>query len=505
MTGNNRFISSVPEPGCHGPDRSATLCHDRLERPQRQRDEHHVEEHQHGQPCARHGHVDVSLEQRRRAAHPRNDYRNRDGIQQHRQQHVPAARAYEHGANNRPTAVNPTVPDTSSPSIRNGVREERRLEHERDQRDDDDFGPPEQQEHADQFAHVEGRPVTGAIMSARNVSLCRSRSKARPAPACPRRRWQSTGCRRRILDRPSLPHEPEGEHQHARYREEHRRVQDIFSRLRTSQQVLPTTSQTVSRKGPMPHVPVAQRRRKRRHAARPGAGPRWSPGSHSCTAHRRRSSNLLGHTWVVTENESPPALRSPLQAGSEARAWRVIEPGERLVEQPQRGSCSRARSRREALAHCRAKSRDRVRRSRLWLSSARSGRPRPGRATSGSGRCGREQQVRGGRQRPGTRRGRAPAGRCASQAGADVARHDRRTARCRTRGSRSVAVIERSVDVAGPVWGEERDDFAGVALERHAVHARDGRTKVGGPRDVSDVKSMRAADAVSRRLLCPLA
>ncbi len=47
-------------------------------------------------------HVDVRLQQRRRAANSGNDDRNGDRIQQHRQQHVAAARPDEHRGEQRP-------------------------------------------------------------------------------------------------------------------------------------------------------------------------------------------------------------------------------------------------------------------------------------------------------------------------------------------------------------------------------------------------------------------
>jgi len=80
-------------------------------------------------------------------------------------------------ANNVPTAVNPPCPTPAAPASER-VREERRLEHERiTGRADFDR---RQQEHADQLAHVDAGRSRAPSMSARNVSLCRSRSKARP-------------------------------------------------------------------------------------------------------------------------------------------------------------------------------------------------------------------------------------------------------------------------------------------------------------------------------------
>src|SRR5687767_11953104 len=53
-----------------------SVRHHRLERPQRQRDEHHVEAHEQREPELQDGHVDLGLQERTRAANSRNHDRN---------------------------------------------------------------------------------------------------------------------------------------------------------------------------------------------------------------------------------------------------------------------------------------------------------------------------------------------------------------------------------------------------------------------------------------------
>ena len=89
-------------------------------------------------------------------------------------------------ANSVPTAANPSVPAASRAPSGQRMREQRRLEHQRHERDDDRLDRREQQQHAGQLADIERRPIERApACSARSVSFCRSRSNVRPSASVP--------------------------------------------------------------------------------------------------------------------------------------------------------------------------------------------------------------------------------------------------------------------------------------------------------------------------------
>ena len=137
------------------------------------------------------------LQQRRRSPYARNDHRNGDRIQQDRQHHVARPRADEHRREQRPDRREA-----------DGAGDEQRREQERPRRSigawnssatsghEHRFGEQQQQHDAEQLADVDARDAPPARAAAPAASRCsaRARTSAR-APACPRKRWQSTGCR----------------------------------------------------------------------------------------------------------------------------------------------------------------------------------------------------------------------------------------------------------------------------------------------------------------------
>ncbi len=155
-------------------------------------------EHQHREPGPRHRQVGVRLQQRRGAAHPGDDHRHGDRIQQHRQQHVPAARPRP--ASRRTASRPPRTPRSPRAA---GRAQHRSARTPAPGTSAPPAAPPPPRTAASRVSTPEqlrrrrapgDRPAPAAARAA-SRSGARARTPA-PAPACRRTRPRSTGCRR---------------------------------------------------------------------------------------------------------------------------------------------------------------------------------------------------------------------------------------------------------------------------------------------------------------------
>ena len=119
------------------------------------------------------------------------------------------------------------------------MREQRRLEHQRDQRNDGSLDGREQQHDAGQLADVEGRPVDRRHQQRAD---CLALPLALERPAERQRAGERNGdpqdSRGRALDCPAFLDEAEREDQDARDGEEQRREDDLAA-PRLDEEILP--------------------------------------------------------------------------------------------------------------------------------------------------------------------------------------------------------------------------------------------------------------------------
>ena len=131
-------------------------------------------------------------------------------------------------ANSVPTAANPMVPASSTIASQNGLREERRLEQQRDERNEHDLAGQEERHDTQQLADVDRRP--GGWRQQQGAQRFRLPLALEGPPERERagkRDRNPQDPRGAVLRRAPLAHERKGKDEHARHGEEQRRVGDL--------------------------------------------------------------------------------------------------------------------------------------------------------------------------------------------------------------------------------------------------------------------------------------
>ena len=275
------------------------------------------------------------------------------GYKQHRQHHVAAARADQHRGEQRPHRGEAERAGRQQPDHQQRVVEQRRLEHQRHQRHDQDLD----RRRAGSGCRAACRRRAPADRSARSAARAASRPAARArrrgrAPACPRTRWRSTGCRRptSCTGRPSLTNPNANTSTQASAKNT---VVSRISRVRVSiRRSLRVTIQTA-----------------RANALMPASLPSTSDTDASV-------SPSIAATSCVVRMTMAPALRADPQPLAQRFARRLVEPGERLVEQQQARLVDQRPLEREPLAHAAREARRRRRRAARRARRARARRRR---------------------------------------------------------------------------------------------------------------------------------
>src|SRR5258708_22161314 len=159
------------------------------------------------------------------------------------------------------------------------MSEERRLEQQRPERNDQRFDRRQQDEYPEQLAQIERRAIDRCDeQRPQRLALALPLEGAAQRERSGKRDRDPEYPRRRIGDGASFAHEPEREDEHAREREEHRRVENFLG-PRLDQQVFP---------GHDPH-----RARKARHAT-------WLDGTASRPSARDSDASVSPATAAVS-------------------------------------------------------------------------------------------------------------------------------------------------------------------------------------------------------------
>ena len=334
------------------------LRHQRLERPERQRDEHDVEDDQHrrstSSPSARPAAAPSS------AAVPRTPAMmtgivigyNRIGSSTSR---VRARTSI--AANSVPTAAEPdraarpAAPRSSSGRLKSGAWNSSATSGT-----SSSFGDAEQRERCRAACRRRSPAAAPAPAAARAASRrsARARTCGR-APACRRTRSQSTGCRPR-RPRPARPSFTNANAKTSTHDTAKNSVVSAISRLLTS---IATSFRSTSQRGAEEHVSALRPARGTARAgpARAGSSASSRPSRTSATRVTRPSAR--SRSCVASTTIAPPAASARSRSRDDAdRA--IVEAGERLVEQHQPRPVQQRALERQPLPHAAREAADRV-------------------------------------------------------------------------------------------------------------------------------------------------
>ncbi len=205
----------------------------------------------------------------------------------------------------------------------------RRLEQERDEGDQHELRRRQQRDDTEELPDVDGGPVRrrqqqGAERLRLTLALERAAEGERPGKG----NRDPEDARGPVVDRAPVRDEREGKHQHARDREEERRIRDLAA-ADFDRQILAEDEPGRAEEHQALGLPITARYVERNASGR-GSDSSMRPSRRNTAWSRRPSA--MSRSCVARITMAPP-LAQDAEAAEERRGRGVVESGERLIQE----------------------------------------------------------------------------------------------------------------------------------------------------------------------------